>query len=300
MKSFVLLVGVLAVVGGETIDIDWSKVRPIEDFDHYWSRLPAPLRVYRYSKPSSRITNGQEATPGQFPYHTILLSNFATGTALCGGSVLTRNFILTAAHCVVSEGSTLARDGVAIMGSHNRTVREDSQQRIRYASSGIFRHPNYVSSSLRNDIALVRLNSSMIFTDRIQPVRLPAHSDTRLFGGFIGTVCGYGRTSDTSSSISSVLMFTTNAIMTNAECIVQWSFATISSQNVCMWGTGGRSSCNGDSGGPVTVPDGGPLLIGLVSFGSARGCAVGKPSVHTRVSYYLDWIEATSDFIARP
>uniref|UniRef100_A0A182RL94 Peptidase S1 domain-containing protein n=1 Tax=Anopheles funestus TaxID=62324 RepID=A0A182RL94_ANOFN len=302
MKTFVLLIGFLTIASTEWIDIDWSKVRPVEEFDHYWNRLPAELQVYRKMRLSNRITNGQVATPGQFPYQTVLLSEFETGTSLCGGSVLTRNFILTAAHCVVGEeASTLALGGVAIMGAHNRTGREDSQQRIRFTTNGILRHPLYVASNLRNDISIVRLESSIFYTDRIQPIRLPARSDVRQFAGFIGTVSGYGRTSDSSWAISDVLRYTSNAIMTNAECIGRWGSANIGNQNVCLWGTGGRSSCHGDSGGPLAVQDGGgPLQIGVISFVSASGCAVGKPSVYTRVSSYVDWIAAYSDYVGRP
>ncbi|XP_035913495.1 brachyurin-like [Anopheles stephensi] len=303
MIRYVLLTSLLTVLTlAERIQIDWSKVRPIEDFDHYWERLPAELQSLRHSSPTNRITNGQEATPGQFPYQIVLLSEFATGTSLCGGSILTTNFVLTAAHCVVAEASTLALGGIAIMGAHNRIVEEETQQRIRFVSGGILRHPLYVSSSLRNDIAVIRLNSPMTFTDRIQPIRLPARSDTRQFAGYTGTISGYGRTSDYSWATAAVLRFTSNPVMTNADCIVRWSAATIQSQNVCLRGTGGRSSCNGDSGGPVTVQDGtnGPLLIGVVSFVSAVGCAVGRPSVHTRVSFYSTWIEGISDYVNSP
>uniref|UniRef100_A0A240PL13 Peptidase S1 domain-containing protein n=1 Tax=Anopheles epiroticus TaxID=199890 RepID=A0A240PL13_9DIPT len=300
MKTLVLLVGLLAVVSAEWIEIDWSKVRPIEDFDHYWERLPAEYQFLRDTNRTNRITNGQEATPGQFPFQIALISEFGSSSGLCGGSVLTRNFILTAAHCVVSGASTLASGGVAIMGAHNRNIQEASQQRIRFSTSGIRRHPQYVSSSLRNDIATVRLNSPMTFTTRIQPIRLPGRSDTRQFGGFTGTVSGFGRTSDASTATSAVVRFTSNPVMTNTDCIARWGSANIQAQNVCLAGTGGRSSCNGDSGGPLTVQSGGTIQIGVVSFGSANGCTVGMPSVYARVSFYLSWIEANSDFVAQP
>uniref|UniRef100_A0A3F2YSI7 Uncharacterized protein n=2 Tax=Anopheles arabiensis TaxID=7173 RepID=A0A3F2YSI7_ANOAR len=299
MKTFALIVALFAVASAEWIDIDWSQVRPIEEFDHYWARLPAELQVYRTKLPSHRITNGQEATPGQFPYQIALLSNFATGTGLCGGSVLTNNYILTAAHCVISGATTLATSGTAIMGAHNRNVNEPTQQRIGFTSAGIRAHPGYNPTNIRNDIAVVRLNSPITFTARIQPVRLPARSDTRQFGGFTGTVSGFGRTTNTGAT-SPVVMFTSNPVMTNADCIARWNTALIQPQNVCLSGDGGRSSCNGDSGGPLTVQDGGSLQIGIVSFGSAAGCSIGMPSVYARVSFYLDWIDANSDFNAQP
>ncbi|XP_058120815.1 brachyurin-like [Anopheles ziemanni] len=300
MKTFALLVGLLAVASAEWIDIDWSKVRPIEDFDHYWARLPAELQVYRHMRPSARIVNGNEATPGQFPYQIALLSEFGAGTGLCGGSVLTNNYILTAAHCVVSGATTLATGGTAIMGAHNRNVQEPTQQRIRFSTSGIIRHPQYTPTNIRNDVAVVRLDSPITFNARVQPVRLPGRSDTRQFGGVMGTVSGFGRTSDATQATSAVVRYTTNPVMTNADCIARWNTALIQPQNVCMSGDNGRSACNGDSGGPLAVQDGGSLQIGIVSFGSAAGCSIGMPSVYARVSFFLGWIEANSNFVASP
>uniref|UniRef100_A0A182J325 Uncharacterized protein n=1 Tax=Anopheles atroparvus TaxID=41427 RepID=A0A182J325_ANOAO len=298
MKSFALLVVLLAVASAEWIDIDWSKVRPIEEFDHYWARLPAELQIYRNVRPSARVTNGQPATPGQFPYQIALISEFIISSGLCGGSVLTNNYILTAAHCVVGTAGILATGGTAIMGAQNRNVNEPEQQRIRFSGPGVIPHPQYTSATIRNDIAVVRLDSPITFTARIQPVRLPARSDTRQFGGFLGTVSGFGRTSDASTATSDVVMFTTNPVMTNADCIASWNTALIQPQNVCLSGADGRSACNGDSGGPLAVQDGGSLQIGVVSFGSAGGCSIGMPSVYARVSFFLDFIESNSDFTA--
>uniref|UniRef100_A0A182JG28 Peptidase S1 domain-containing protein n=1 Tax=Anopheles atroparvus TaxID=41427 RepID=A0A182JG28_ANOAO len=302
MKSFALLVVLLAVASAKSIDIDWSQVRPIEEFDHYWARLPAEMQIYRSQRPSGRITNGQVATPGQFPYQIALLSNFPTGTGLCGGSVLTNNYILTAAHCVVSGATTLALSGTAIMGAQNRNVNEPEQQRIGFTTAGIIPHPQYSPTNIRNDIAVVRLSSPITFTPRIQPARLPARSDTRQFGGMMGTVSGFGRTSDALPGTSAVVMFTSNPVLTNADCLGFWNnnAAIIQPQNVCLSGADGRSSCNGDSGGPLAVQDGGSLQIGVVSFGSAAGCAIGMPSVYARVSFFLDFIENNSDFTAAP
>ncbi|XP_035913539.1 brachyurin-like [Anopheles stephensi] len=297
MKSFVLLVALFAAASAN-IDIDWSKVRPIEEFDHYWERLPAEMQIYRKMLPSHRIVNGQEATPGQFPYQIALLSEFVITSGLCGGSVLTNNFILTAAHCVVGTAGILASGGTAIIGAHDRSTVEPTQQRIRFSGPGVIPHPFYTSANIRNDIALVRLDAPIVFNARVQPVRLPARSDSRQFGGFLGTVSGFGRTSDASQATSNVVMFTTNPIMTNADCIASWNAVLIEPQNVCLSGEGGRSACNGDSGGPLAVQEGGSLQIGVVSFGSAAGCAVGMPSVYARVSFFLGWIEANSDFVA--
>ncbi|XP_058457228.1 brachyurin-like [Malaya genurostris] len=292
MKTLVLIVTYLVVARAKWIDIDWSQVRPIEEFDHYWAGLPAELQALRNTSAScSRITNGQEAVPGEFPYQIALLIQFTEGTALCGGSVLTNYYILTAAHCVQDS-----LGGTAIIGAHNRSHNEDSQQRIGFGTSGIVIHSGYDRTNIRNDIAVVRLNSAIEFNKRVQPTSIPVAGDNRTFSGFIGTVTGFGRTTD-SGSTSSVVMFTRNPIMTNADCLQTWNSNEnlIQDQNICLSGDGGRSSCNGDSGGPLTVRDTDSLQVGIVSFGSASGCSIGMPSVYARVTFFRDWIVANSD-----
>ncbi|XP_055536540.1 brachyurin-like [Wyeomyia smithii] len=293
MKSLVLLFAILAAVSAEWIDIDWSQVKPIEEFDHYWARLPRELQFLRKLTPTRRVTNGQQATPGQFPYQIALLSTFSGGTGLCGGTVLTTTFILTAAHCVQN-----AQGGTAIMGAHNRNTVEASQQRIAFSSGGIRIHAGYTPTNIRNDIAVVQLNSAMTFTDRVQPARIPAAGDGRSFAGLTGTVSGFGRTSDASQATSPVVMFASNPIMTHADCLASWgnNANLIQAQNICMSGAGGRSACNGDSGGPLTVQDGGTLQVGIVSFGSAAGCSIGMPSVYVRVTEFRQWIVDNSNF----
>uniref|UniRef100_A0A182JJG0 Uncharacterized protein n=1 Tax=Anopheles atroparvus TaxID=41427 RepID=A0A182JJG0_ANOAO len=300
-----VIAGLLAVCSlgaAEWIDIDWSQVKPIDQFDHYWTRLPAEAQYLRNVRPSGRIVNGVEALPGQFPYQIALLSTFATGgTGLCGATVITNNYILTAAHCVVGGNGAVATGGTAILGAHNRAVVEPSQQRIAFSQAGINVHPAYSASNIRNDIATIRLNTPAVFNARVQPIDLPARSDSRTFAGMEGTASGFGRTSDASTATSNVVMFTRNPVMSNAQCNGFWSTAVVQDQNVCLDATGGRSPCNGDSGGPLAVQDNGNSLeVGIASFVSAQGCASGAPSVWVRISFFRDWIEQNSDYVFRP
>ncbi|XP_049547582.1 brachyurin-like [Anopheles darlingi] len=279
-------------------NIDWSQVKPIEEFDHYWQRLPAHLRALRFNQPAKRIIGGSEAYPGQFPYQVALLSSFPQGTGLCGGTVLTNNFILTAAHCVVGSDRELALNGIAILGAHDRTEEEESQQRIEFSQSCISAHSRYNSHTIRNDIATVQLPIPAVFNDRVQPIALPARSDHSDFAGLQGIASGFGRTSDYNTEPSPVLLFTTNPILSNAKCNEFWSTDLVSEQNICLSPAGGTSSCNGDSGGPLAVVlEGHSVQVGITSFVSAQGCASGFPPVWVRVSYYRDWIEEHSDYV---
>ncbi|XP_062549415.1 brachyurin-like [Armigeres subalbatus] len=293
MKAITVLLLIALVTVASSEDIDWSKVRPIEDFDHYWARFPTELQYLRYTVPSARVTNGREATPGQFPYQVALVINFAQGSGLCGGSIISNDYILTAAHCVLG-----ASGGTALVGAHNRLNNEPFQQSIVFELNGITIHPEYTSNTIRNDIATIRLTNSIVFDERVQPVRLPSLNDTRTFSGRMATVSGWGRLSDTSPNTSPVVRFATNPIITNANCLDQWNNAVnvIQTQNICLSGNGGRSACNGDSGGPLTIQeDGESVEVGIVSFGSTAGCAAGWPSVYVRVTHFLDWILENSD-----
>uniref|UniRef100_A0A182QLP0 Peptidase S1 domain-containing protein n=1 Tax=Anopheles farauti TaxID=69004 RepID=A0A182QLP0_9DIPT len=301
VREVALLLAIVSFVSAATVPtIDWTRVRRVEELDHYWVRLPVEWeKAYREVVPSPRITNGQEAIPGQFPYKALVLSEIGMLTTQCGGSILTQNYILTAGHCVMFDQNNKVAGGTVIVGAHDRTVMEPTQQRVRFASTGIHVHPQYSASNLRFDVAVIRVGTSIRFTASVQPVRLPGRADQRQFDGFIGTVSGWGRTSDTEAIFPNTPHFTRNPILANAACISTWGSLLVEAQNVCLSGEGGRAACNGDSGGPLTVEEGSgrTLQIGITSFGASGGCMRGQPTVYARITYFLDWIVANSDYI---
>uniref|UniRef100_A0A182MU69 Peptidase S1 domain-containing protein n=1 Tax=Anopheles culicifacies TaxID=139723 RepID=A0A182MU69_9DIPT len=303
VTSFALL-GLLAIctlASSKSIDIDYTRVKSIEEYDRYWRRLPAEMQYLRTAgEPLRRITNGQLAGTAQFPYQAVIYSEAGDGYySLCGGTILTNNYILTAAHCVTNDLDQAVTGGIVILGATNRDVFQSTQQRMTFGMAGIRVHPQYDSNSIRNDIATIRLDTPAVYNTYVKAIDLPALSDTRQFGGAEGTASGFGRTSDTSAP-SSVLMYVRNPIMTNAQCNLYWSTTVVQAQNVCFDPTGGRSACHGDSGGPLTVVDAGRTLqIGIASFVSANGCTSGAPSVWVRISYFRDWIRQNSDYVFR-
>ncbi|XP_058055322.1 brachyurin-like [Anopheles bellator] len=289
-----------------TDDIDWSKVRPMSRMPQFWRRLPkdilkqylAEMRTMpANTRANSRIVNGEIAAEGQFAYQIAMLSNFAAGTGLCGGSVLSQNYVLTAAHCVED-----ATGGLVIYGAHDRTnAAEPSQVRIAFEASGINLHPNWNPALIRYDIATVRVVSPVTFTARIQPVTLPTLSDVGTdFAGFIGTVSGFGRFSDSIAEASTVLRYVSNPIQTNLACSIRFP-GVVQPENICLSGDGGRGACQGDSGGPLTIQRGGTTVqLGVVSFGLALGCELNWPSVFARTTSFLTWIAANSDVTLLP
>ncbi|KFB40351.1 AGAP007252-PA-like protein [Anopheles sinensis] len=308
MKFSVLALLALACAVLATDEIDWSKVRPMSRMPQYWRRLPKDILKQYLSevrslpasvRGNSRIVNGYIAAPGQFPYQIALLSNQATGGAgLCGGSVLSANYILTAAHCV--DTGTIG--GLVIYGAEDRTnANEPNQVRIAFEQSGIRLHPNWNPALIRYDIATVRVVSPVTFSARIQPVTLPRLSDVgNDFAGLIGTVSGFGRFSDSVPEASTVLRYVNNPIQTNLACSLRFP-GVVQPENICLSGDAGRGACQGDSGGPLTIQrDGTTVQLGVVSFGLALGCELNWPSVFARTTSFLTWIAENSDVTLLP
>ncbi|XP_058457222.1 brachyurin-like [Malaya genurostris] len=292
MKTLVLLLGVVVL----TSAIDFSNLRRPEDLDSFWDRLDPSLQKFRNTKaiPDRRILGGDLAELGQFPYQAVVTAFWPNGNNIfCGGILVSTNFVLTAAHCVISDSP--ASFGTIMVGAQNRQQQEPSQQNSEFGT--ITPHPNYVASLLRNDIAIISLASPVVFTEFVQPAVLPALSDTRTFAGLTGTVSGFGRTSNTAGSpVSNQLWFTSNPIMSNADCQAIWGTTWVTEQNICMSQEGGRTICHGDSGGPLTVAeDGGSLVVGMVSFLHVSGCISDFPPGFVRMSHYLEWIAEETD-----
>lgn len=89
------------------------------------------------------------------------------------------------------------------------------------------------------------------FADKIQIVDLPTYNDvSNSFAGEEGTAIGWGVTSDSATTISEVLHYVQSEIITNLLCNLSY-LGIIQSSHVCLSGSGGKSTCSGDSGGPL-------------------------------------------------
>lgn len=182
-------------------------------------------------------------------------------TSLCGGSIINPRTVLTAAHCPINTQSTNV-----IAGAHNINQIEPNQQR-RVAPSANYRlHPQYNTQNLNNDIATIVITApTAAFTLNafVVPTNLPRGLVGDLFVGERGTSTGWGRVVD-GGATSSVLRFVENDIITNAACAAVFGTAVVNADVICIETAGGRGTCQGDSGGVLSVRrDGQVIQVGV-------------------------------------
>jgi len=235
---------------------------------------------------------------------------------LCGGSLINKHYVLTAAHCIDTENGYPIE---VVLGEHDFGTDEDCDS-FGFCSAPIIRrqinvdrdviiHENFDKrGNLEYDIALIRIEEAVTlhqeneFKSSISPICLPwnINLDYETQDDQIATGAGWGRTVGraTKNSLRNVL---NNNINVNILQVLDLPIANKKCKNIdpeiqlCAGGEAGKDSCNGDSGGPLMVfkNDGGihgvAFQIGLVSFGT-KTCAVGIPGVYTKVTKFLPWI----------
>jgi len=184
-----------------------------------------------------------------------------------------------------------------MLGAHNvRLPASDEPNRVEVTATEYVVHPGWRPLLIIDDMALIKLPYQVNFTDAIQPICMAPATEPDHAGDILH-VSGWGKPSDASAGISPVLREVEAPCITNNECALTYG-ATIRATNICISTQGGKGSCNGDSGGPLSYVNGGVYnQVGVVSFGSSLGCEVGLPAGFSRVSAYADWISSVTGIV---
>uniref|UniRef100_U5ENX1 Putative trypsin-like serine protease n=1 Tax=Corethrella appendiculata TaxID=1370023 RepID=U5ENX1_9DIPT len=235
-----------------------------------------------YSVPhyDTRVVNGESAEVGQFPYQVQLVVTVPQGRALCGGSLISDQWVLTAGHCVEKASSFDVRLGAVKFSS------DGNADGIVIKATKYIRHEKYNPLFAANDVALVQLPEKVTFSDTIQPVKISSGSD--LFVGREVVVSGWGLQHD-KGNVAEHLQYASLNVISNKECTQTFNPLVVKATTICAKGPQKQSPCQGDSGGPLVLADEG-TLVGVVSFGHVLGCEQGFPGAFARITSFASWI----------
>jgi len=226
---------------------------------------------------SEDIVGGVAASSGDFPF--IVSLQTASGSHFCGGTLLNANTVLTAAHCAVGQTASNLR---VRAGTLNR-----SSGGTLVGVSSIRVNPSYSSSTYNNDVAILKLSTSIPTSSTISYASLAASGSDPAAGSTV-TVAGWGTTTQGGSSLPAALRKVDVTVISRTSCRSSYGTSAITNQMFCAGVTGGgKDSCQGDSGGPIVSTS--KVLLGVVSWG--QGCAQANyPGVYASVGALSSFI----------
>merc|ERR1719369_529514 len=253
------------------------------------------------------IINGQQADNNEYPWMVYMLVAGTNDMFLCGGSLISNKWILTAAHC--TDGSK-ASDIQIFLGLYNTKNLGNKKSRNIVE---IINHPNYELvfkpdgeiKKINFDFALLKMQEPVDFiTDQhIRPICLPTNPSFQYEGSqAIATGWGLINNCEVQNPSPDKLQEINLEVLSNKICQEYFNKVNnipITSESICANVPGQVGGlARGDSGGPLIVDAGGYYeLVGVTSWGVDQCLGIpATPSVFARVTRIIEWIhESTKD-----
>eukprot|EP00961_Rhodomonas_salina_P241493 3262753-Rhodomonas_salina.1 len=291
------LVVVVLIVAFDGVSSTYSQVR---------QKRPTVEHLETFT---TRIVGGSQADESKYPWMAALFLTTDSGTRRhCGGVVVNENWIVTAAHCLLNADQTgyISSIPVGSIWALVGCADLDSSACKRVDVQRFVVHPCYMPSANRDhdDVAMLYFEAETPIAD-FAPMDGISTTKVNLQDGSELSLLGWGRTSNTVPSGSSVLMEVAVPLASQVACVEANPFAvehgTLDMDSVlCTGGEAGKDSCGGDSGGPAVYEAGGQkTVVGILSKGSERplgsaDCGVaGRYGVYTRAASYAPFLDTT-------
>ncbi|XP_074087702.1 ovochymase-2 [Macrotis lagotis] len=236
----------------------------------------------------NRIVGGQAAVAWSWPWQVSLQ---IAAEHLCGGTVIGKNWVVTAAHCFNYKKQHMPV-WMVIAGIHDLTERNNQQKR---SIKHILIHPAFDRTTMDYDIALLQVTEPFQFNHYVRPVCLP-EKGRELPSSSTCVVTGWG-IDNLDGEKSNKLQQLEVPILDSDLCQEYYRNLSVGvSQRMFCAGfpsKGDKDSCSGDSGGPLvcSLEDSGLYsLFGITSWGFGCG-RINYPGVYSSVTVFIDWIK---------
>ncbi|XP_073400351.1 ovochymase-1 isoform X3 [Dendrobates tinctorius] len=275
--------------------------------------IPPLRKMVNLIQASSRIVGGADAPIGGQPW-TVSIKFYERH--ICGGAIVERNLVVTAAHCVYPADNNKVQHLLVVAGEYDQSNVDPEQQEIPVSEVKL--HPEYKHDGSRSyDIALVYLRRPVILGSRVQPVCLPQVGE-KTEPGTLCVTSGWGRVSENVFALdvfsggepANILQEVSLPILDDETCrsaLVTMGLPALHESMLCAgFPDGSRDACQGDSGGPLVCRrrSGTWVLVGSTSWGAGcgrawgafitNGAALGSPAVYSRTSALMDFIRNSS------
>ena len=197
----------------------FTKLPPIEGFTPYTvKQYSGTIRcncgeAQKYEK-INNIFGGIDSTKNRYPWQVSLKIRIRNSDKEkeCGGSLISSQHILTAAHC--TEGRS-ASEISAYVGKHDKNDLRSHAASI----SEITTHPDFMNTWVRTDYDFSILTLAIPIKDDVSPICLPENK-LRSYRGEVATVTGWGRMDKAinNRTYPDVLQEVNITVLSNGEC----------------------------------------------------------------------------------
>nr|XP_054918269.1 mast cell protease 4-like [Dermacentor andersoni] len=253
------------------------------------------------SEPVGKIINGSVISKPQVPWLvTVIVYKKDGWEEICGGSIITRNIILTAAHCIPDPDTFELH--VARIHVHYNTTRllRGPFIQVKY---GVFHKQHHFNGRWQYDIGLIKLEKPLPKYDRfVRPVCLPKQGQKTRPGPML--FAGTGRIGYKKPPSQVILSYTAR-VLTDEDCRTamakEWREIHPKNIRVICASNPWSMAYDGDSGGPLTayMKNGRSAQFGIASYVRKNSNYGLAPAVFTRVAHYTKWIKRSLKKIKR-
>ncbi|KAF4009073.1 hypothetical protein G4228_000032 [Cervus hanglu yarkandensis] len=289
-KKLILLFGIIFLEQSESATLSLPKVPTC-------GQSPVKPQPLNYLNIFSRIVGGRQVAKGSYPWQVSLKRR---QKHVCGGTIISPQWVITAAHCVANRNTVSTFNVTA--GEYDLRYMEPGEQTLTIET--IIIHPHFSTKKpMDYDIALLKMAGAFHFDQFVGPMCLPEPGE-QFKPGFICTTAGWGRLNENGVA-PQVLQEVNLPILTQDECITALLTLEkpISGRTFLCTGfpDGGRDACQGDSGGSLMCRNkkGTWTLAGVTSWGLGCGRGwknnlqkddQGSPGIFTDLTKVLSWI----------